>query len=78
MLCCRGQGHYSPRGRYLDVIELPLPASLSVGDLVHVKYVKAEARAAQSTSTDGLDDEVTRDFIELFGLIERHREDSGS
>ena len=62
-------------GRLLDVIELPLPDELDVGDLVRVKSIKAEARAARSSSTDGLDDDVTRDYIELFGLIERHRDD---
>ena len=62
-------------GRLLDVIELPVPAGLTVGDLVRVKFIKAEAKAARSNSTDGLDDDVTQDYIELFDLIERHRND---
>ena len=40
-------------GRLLDVIELPMPAELGVGDLVRVRFIKAEARAARSTVTNG-------------------------
>lgn len=62
-------------GRFLDVTELALPADLKVADLVRIKFLKAEAHAARSGSSDGLDDEVTKIYIELFELLEQHRND---
>ncbi len=62
--------------RFLDVIELPLPEDLSVGDLARTRFLKAGARARRNPSSDDFDDDVTRDYIELFGLVERYRNDS--
>lgn len=61
-------------GRLLDVIELQIPVGLSVGDIAGVKLLKAEARAARSTADEGLDDEVTKDYFELFDLLERNKD----
>ena len=60
-------------GRLLDVLELQMPEDLSVGNLARVRLIQAEARAARSTVTDGLDHEVTQDYLELFDLLERHK-----